>query len=126
MTTRIYDIENDDALLFEKPWSPGRGGRSRHGGRRSGGEFHRQAWNFAFLLYHNDTGVAAGFIVTLDNAEVFQYESVDDFDDKVKAGKLTLEPATAFQGKAASSRSAQTRRAAVFCRGHSQGKDLHH
>ena len=88
MTTRIYDIENDVALLFEKTVVDTAEAEDLDTGVDSpAASFIDKPGNFALLLYHNDTVIVARFVNHLDNAEVFQYESatIDDFDDnKVK------------------------------------------
>ena len=89
VTTRIYDIENDGALLFEKTVVDTAEAEDLDTGDDSpAASFIDKPGNFALLLYHNDTGGSLpASSITLDNAEVLQYESttIDDFDDnKVK------------------------------------------
>ena len=87
VTTRIYDIENDGALLFEKTVVD----TAEAEDLDTGTTVRRRVSSTSLRTLHccctiTIRGIAAGFVNHLDNAEVFQYESaIDDFDDnKVK------------------------------------------
>ena len=85
VTTRVFDIENSNALLFEKTITDTPEADTLDTGDDSpAASFIGKPGNFVLLLYHNDgDGALPASRITLDNAKVFQYESsmIDDFDD---------------------------------------------
>ena len=90
ITTRVFDIENNNALLFEKTVTDTAEADAFDTGDDSPAKsFIGKTGNFVLLLYHNDgSGVLPASSITLDNAKVFQYESamIDDFDDNKVTG----------------------------------------
>ena len=90
VTTRVFDIENSNALLFEKTITDTPEADTLDTGDDSpAASFIGKPGNFVLLLYHNDgDGALPASRITLDNAKVFQYEStmIDDFDDNKVTG----------------------------------------
>ena len=72
VTTRIYDIENDNELLFEKTVVDTAKAEDLDTGDDSpAASFIDKPGNFVLLLYHNDTGGALpASSINLDNAKV--------------------------------------------------------
>ena len=90
VTTRVFDIENNNAMVFEKTIIDTPEADDLDTGDDSpAASFIGKPGNFAMLLYHNDgTGALPASSITVDNAKVFQYESapIDDFDDNKVSG----------------------------------------
>ena len=89
VTTRILDLDNNGAVLFEDTTIDTADAEEFSTGADSPeGSFIGKPGNFVLLVYHNDTnGSLPPSTVTLDNAKVVNYKSgnLDDFDDnKVK------------------------------------------
>ncbi len=89
VTTRVLDLENNQAVLFEETVIDTVGVDNFETGDADDppASFIGKPGNFVLLLYHNDTnGSLPASSVTLDNARAIQYESatLDNFnDDKV-------------------------------------------
>ena len=85
ITTKILDIDNNNAVLFEQTSTDTPGADDFQTGEDDPpAPFMGQPGNFVVLLYHRDlTGTLPASIITLDNARVFQHESdmLDDFND---------------------------------------------
>jgi len=90
VTTRVFDIENNNAMVFEKTVVDTPEADDLDTGDDSpAASFIGKPGNFAILLYHNDgSGALPASSITVDNAKVFQYESatIDDFDDNKVTG----------------------------------------
>ncbi len=90
VTVRVFDIENNNAMVFEETIIDTPEADDLDTGTDSPAtSFINKPGNFAMLLYHNDgTGALPASSITVDNAEVFQYESavIDDFDDNKVTG----------------------------------------
>ena len=89
VTTRILDLDNNGAVLFEDTTiDTVEVEEFSTGDDDPAGSFIGKPGNFVLLVYHNDTnGSLPPSTVTLDNAKVVNYKSgnLDDFDDnKVK------------------------------------------
>ena len=89
VTTRILDLDNNGAVLFEDTRiDTAEVEEFSTGDDDPAGSFIGKPGNFVLLVYHNDTnGSLPPSTVTLDNAKVVNYKSgnLDDFDDnKVK------------------------------------------
>ncbi len=90
VTVRVFDIENNNAMVFEETIIDTPEADDLDTGTDSPAtSFINKPGNFAMLLYHNDgTGALPASSITVDNAKVFQYESatIDDFDDNKVTG----------------------------------------
>ncbi|MDP7442072.1 MAG: hypothetical protein QGI37_10000, partial [Verrucomicrobiota bacterium] len=77
ITTKILDIDNNNAVLFEQTSTDTPGADDFQTGEDDPpAPFMGQPGNFVVLLYHRDlTGTLPASIITLDNARVFQHES---------------------------------------------------
>ena len=90
VTTRVFDIENNNAMVFEKTIIDTPEADDLDTGDDSpAASFIGKPGNFAMLLYHNDgNGALPASSITVDNAKVFEYESapIDDFNDNKVTG----------------------------------------